>query len=52
MKKDKEAFNNLDEVPKKKAVTILGRQPGSNVWVLGPDFFVDGTTGHSFGCIV
>ena len=55
MKKDKEASNLLDQIPKKKAVTILGKQPGSNIWVLGPNFFVDEATGQllhieTFGC--
>ena len=32
-------------LPKKTAVTILGRQPGSNIWALGPLMFIDELTG-------
>ena len=32
-------------LPKKTAVTILGRQPDSHVWALGPSLFIDELTG-------
>ena len=51
MKKAKEAFNCSGGVPKKIAVTILGKQPGSTIWALGPEFFIDETSGKLSICI-
>lgn len=45
MKKAKDALNRPGGLPKKKAVTILGKQPGSTIWALGPDIFIEETTG-------
>ena len=45
MKKAKDALNHPEGLPKKKAVTILGKQPCSTIWALGPDFFIEETTG-------
>ena len=45
MKKAKEAFSRPDGLPKKIAVTVLGKQPGSTIWALGPDFFIEETSG-------
>ena len=46
MKKTKEAISRPGGLPKKKAVSILGKQPGSTVWALGPDLFLDETDGE------
>lgn len=44
MKKGKDALSRPGGLVKKKAVTILGKQPGSTIWALGHDLFIDETT--------
>jgi len=48
MIKSKEAIRCPGGLPKKMAVTILGKQPNSAIWALGPDLFIDEVTGAVF----
>ena len=36
-------------IPKKKGVTVFGRQPGSSIWAISPDVFIDEQTGNYTG---
>ena len=47
MKKAREALRSTTGLPMKQAVTILGKQPDSTIWALGPNLFIDDTTGQS-----
>jgi len=48
MMKAKETIRRPGGLPKKMAVTILGKQPNSTIWALGPDLFIDEVTGAAF----
>ena len=45
MMKAREAIQQPGGLPRKTAVVILGRQPMSHIWALGPDVFIDEQTG-------
>lgn len=51
MKKGKDALSCPGGLPKKNAVTILDKQPGSTTWALGPDFFIEDTTSTKCSCM-
>ena len=47
MMKARKAMHSPGGLAQKCAVTVLGKQPGSSFWVLGPDIFIDEETGMS-----
>ena len=46
MKKTQKAMRCPEGLPRKKAIVVLGQQPNSNIWALGPDLLIDGCTGE------
>ena len=47
MMKARKAMHSPGGLVRKCAVTVLGKQPGSSIWALGPDIFIDEDTGTS-----
>ena len=48
MAKARQSFHNGSGIPKKKGVTIFGRQPDSSIWAISPDIFIDEQTGSKY----
>ena len=47
MRKVRQAARQEGGLPRKKAVTVLGKQPDSCLWALGPNLLIDETTGEN-----
>ena len=48
MLKAHETIRKPGGLPKRRAVTALGKHPGSLIWAVGPNIFINGDTGELF----
>lgn len=49
MTKAKQSLSDRRGIPKKKGVTVFGRQLESSIWAISPEIFIDEQTGMFTG---